>query len=302
MASKSGTIGVNQVSAHTPSQDVEKRSADRRSHQGGKFLAGVFICAALAMACGPVRAADVPSPAFEPSPPAEFHWTGFYIGVNVGGAIDHFAFPYSVNVPRANGFTQGRDGITAGGPLGGIQAGYNYELPFWHLVAGVEIDVEEAGIRGLTRVNGILVSGAPVTATFGSKFNDFGTGRVRLGYAWGRLMPYVTAGFTFATTENYYDVVTPGFASSGTTTSTHSGIFPHVGVGGIGVEYAIAPNFTVKAEYLYEFINARPVMFNPAPASTAEFNTRTMYHIGRIGLNHKFDWLSPPASAVVAKY
>ena len=81
-------------------------------------------------------------------------------------------------------------------------------------------------------------------------------------------MPYVTAGFTFATTETFYDVVAPGFAATGSSTSTRSGIFPHVGVGGIGVEYAIAPNFTVKAEYLYEFINARPVVFNPAAFSS----------------------------------
>ena len=275
-------------------------------HRGEKFLAGLLICVTgYAAAYEPVRAADLPSavsPVFEPPPPAAFSWTGFYAGVNVGGGIDHFAFPYAVNVPGPNGYTQGRDGITAGGPIGGIQAGYNYELPFWHLVAGVEIDVEAAGIVGQTRVNGALGSGLPVSATFGSKFEDFGTGRVRLGYAWGRLMPYVTAGFTFATTETFYDVVAPGFAATGSSTSTRSGIFPHVGVGGIGVEYAIAPNFTVKAEYLYEFINARPVVFNPAASAVILFNTRTMYHIGRVGLNYKFDWLSPPASAIVAKY
>ncbi|HEY8006164.1 MAG TPA: outer membrane beta-barrel protein [Methylocella sp.] len=275
-------------------------------HRGKKFLAGLLICVTgYAAAYEPVRAADLPSavsPVFEPPTPAAFSWTGFYAGVNVGGGIDHFAFPYAVNVPGPNGYTQGRDGITAGGPIGGIQAGYNYELPFWHLVAGVEIDLEAAGIVGQTRVNGALGSGLPVSATFGSKFEDFGTGRVRLGYAWGRLMPYVTAGFTFATTETFYDVVAPGFAATGSSTSTRSGIFPHVGVGGIGVEYAIAPNFTVKAEYLYEFINARPVVFNPAASAVILFNTRTMYHIGRVGLNYKFDWLSPPASAIVAKY
>lgn len=287
------------------SQFVE-RCLHRITHQGGKFLAGLLICAAgYAAAYEPVRAADLPSvmsPVLKPPPPAEFRWTGFYVGLNVGGGIDHFAFPYAINVPGPNGYTQGRDGITAGGPVGGIQAGYNYELPFWHLVAGIEIDVEAAGIEGQTRVNGALGSGLPVAATFGSKFEDFGTGRLRLGYAWGRLMPYVTAGFTFATTETSYDVVAPGFAATGSSTSTRSGIFPHVGVGGIGVEYAIAPNFTVKAEYLYEFINARPVVFNPAASAVILFNTRTMYHIGRVGLNYKFDWFSPPASAVVAKY
>ena len=37
------------------------------------------------------------------------------------------------------------------------------------------------------------------------RFEDFGTARVRLGYAWGRFLPYLTAGFTYATTETYYN-------------------------------------------------------------------------------------------------
>ena len=188
------------------------------------------------------------------------------------------------------------------GPVGGIQAGYNYELPFFHLVAGVEVDLNASGITGKTSPNGILVSGLPVSATFGSDFEYFGTGGLRLGYAWGRFMPYVTAGFTFATTETFYSVASPGFFNTGSSTATRSGVFPHVGVGGIGLEYAIDPHFTVKVEYLYEFINARTVLFNPAPSATIQFNTRTMYHIGRIGLNYKFDWFSPPSDAVVAKY
>jgi outer membrane immunogenic protein len=53
---------------------------------------------------------------------------------------------------------------------------------------------------------------------------------------------------------------------------------------------------------LYDFINARPVVFNQVPGSSIQFNTRTMYHIARIGLNYHFDWLSPPATPIVAKY
>ena len=81
-----------------------------------------------------------------------------------------------------------------------------------------------------------------------------------------------------------------------------AGVPPHVGAVGGGLEYAIAPRFTVKVEYLYDFINARPVVFNPVAGSSIQFNTRTDYHIGRVGLNYKFDWLSPLAAPVVAKY
>ncbi|HET6374429.1 MAG TPA: hypothetical protein VFF88_00120, partial [Methylocella sp.] len=75
-----------------------------------------------------------------------------------------------------------------------------------------------------------------------------------------------------------------------------SGVFPHVGALGIGLEYAVTPNVTMKAEYMYNFINARPVTISPGDGTTVSFGTRTMYHIARIGLNYKFDWLSPPAA------
>ena len=287
-------------------QFVKKASASNLGHLSRSCLAGVLLCIALAAAAVRVCAADLPSktepPVFQPPPPAEFDWTGFDAGIHVGGGIDHFAFPYSIDVPGNWGYTQGRSGITAGGPLGGLQAGYNYALPFFHIVAGFEIDSSVSGIRGQTSVNGMLVNGLPVGATFGSKFEDFGTARVRLGYASGRFLPYLTAGFTYATTQTYYSVATPALFTTGSITETRTGVFPHVGAFGIGLEYAIDQHFTVKAEYLYEFINSRSVLFTPAPGSTINFNTRTMYHVGRVGLNYKFDWLSPPAAPVVAKY
>lgn len=294
------------MSCHTILQFVANASAFIRGFQGGNFLTGIFLCIAFVAAAGPLRAADLPSktasPVFLPTAPAEFSWTGFYVGVHAGAGVDHFAFKFGTSVPAPGGILQGTNGITANGPIGGIQAGFNYELPFFHIVAGVEVDNSLSGIRGQTTINGALLSGAPVTAIIGSKYLDFGTARFRIGYAWGRFLPYFTAGFSYGTIETYYTFSTPGFFSAGASTATRSGVFPHVGALGIGVEYAVAQNFTVKAEYLYDFINARPVSFIPGDGSTITFGTRTMYHIGRIGLNYKFDWFSPPAAPVVAKY
>jgi outer membrane immunogenic protein len=275
-----------------------------RRHHGGSFITGFLLLGVLSAGAGAARASDLPSttqaPVFEPPPP-EFSWTGFYLGVHAGGGVDHFGFPFNILVP-GGGFVEGTNGMTAAGPIGGLQVGFNYELPFFHIVAGVELDNSASGIRGQTTVNATLLSGAPATATFGSKFEDFGTARIRFGYARGRFMPYLTGGFTYGTIETLYSVATPGFFNAGSTTGTRSGVFPHVGAVGGGIEYAIAPNFTVKVEYLYDFINARPVVFNPAAGSSIQFNTRTMYHIARIGLNYHFDWLSRPATSTVAKY
>ena len=281
-----------------------KKASARRRHCGN-FIAGLLFLGALSVGADAARAADLPSttqaPVFEPPSPAEFSWTGFYLGVHAGGGVDHFAFPFAIFAP-GGGFVRGTNGITASGPIGGLQVGFNYELPFFHIVAGIEIDNSWSGVRGETTVNGTLLSGTPATAIFGSKFENFGTARLRLGYAWGRFLPYFTFGFTYGTIETYYSVATPGFFNTGSTTATRSGVFPKVGVLGIGAEYAIAPNFTVKVEYFYDFINARPVVIDAVPGSSIQFNTRTMYHFGRVGLNYHFDWLSPLAAPVVAKY
>ncbi|MGH9675966.1 MAG: hypothetical protein ACRD36_02600, partial [Candidatus Acidiferrum sp.] len=155
-------------------------SAFARRRHGGSFIAGLLLLGVIRAGAGAAHAADLPSktqaPVFEPAPPAGFSWTGIYLGVQAGGGLDHFAFPFGILVP-GGGFFQETSGITASGPIGGLQAGFNYELPFFHIAAGVEIDNSASGIRGQTAVNGTLVSGAPAAAIFGSKFEDFGTSR-----------------------------------------------------------------------------------------------------------------------------
>jgi hypothetical protein len=46
------------------------------------------------------------------------------------------------------------------------------------------------------------------TADFAYKFEDFGTARIRLGFAWGRCLPYLTGGFIYGTIETYYSAAT----------------------------------------------------------------------------------------------
>src|ERR1700730_5238448 len=72
--------------------------------------------------------------------------------------------------------------------------------------------------------------------------------------------------------------------------------FPMLGPSASALKYAIAENFTVNVEYLYDFINGRPAEFNPVPGSSIPFGTRTAYHIARVGLNYHLDWLSPLSS------
>lgn len=275
-----------------------------RAFIGGRRIGILFFCFFFVVSLGPgshrARAADLsanPAPAeYQPAPAAEFSWNGVYVGVNVGGGVDHFGFLYALHSPAPAGFAQGSAGITSLGPVGGLQIGFNYELPlyyvlpFLHIVASIELDDSVAGISGQTTANGLFLdSRVPFSATFASRFDDFGTGRLRLGYAWGRFLPYLTAGFTVGVIQTSYNFSTPAFLNSAESTAVRSGAFPHVGNGGIGIEYALDSHFTVKSEYLYEFINARRTFFSPGDGIGVSFGTRTMYHIIRLGFNYKFD-------------
>lgn len=247
-------------------------------------------------------------PVYAP-PPAPYNWTGFYVGGTAGGGTDHFAFPYYVGFPVApfGGSLSGRSGINSSGPILGLEAGFNYQLPNTlpfglgpNLVLGVEIDDSWSGVRGQTTVNGLLPVGFG-GATFGTKFENFGTARGRIGYAFDRFLPYFTAGFTYGVVNTYYSAWSSApFSLAGSSTAVRSGVVPRVGCVGIGLEYAMTDHLSVKAEYLYEFINARYAQFGSASALVS-FQTRTMYHVARLGLNYKFDWFSPTAP-VIAKY
>jgi outer membrane immunogenic protein len=253
------------------------------------FAVCVFIAAA-----GSAGAADLSnlkeSPVARPAPVPAFSWTGFYVGVNGGYGYDHFAFKYTYH-PLA-GYEQSTSGINSGGIVLGGQIGYNYQLsnlPFiGHAVVGVEAGSDWSGIGGATNVT------TPLAALmFGTKFENFGTVRGRVGYDFDRLLLYFAGGTTYAINDTYYGV--NGVTHS--ITVTRYGFDWDFGIVSIGAEYAITNNFTIRAEYSYDFSGARWEQFSPTSTSAIGFGTRSMYHIVRLGLNYKFD-LFEPASVV----
>jgi outer membrane immunogenic protein len=265
---------------------------------------------ALVASASLASASDLPGSVVRPPPvaavapvaPVAFDWTGFYIGAHGGFGFDHYGFKYAIDVPGA--FFTGTDGIDGFGPVLGLQIGFNYQIPLGALplvnklpgglVLGVEIDNSWTGIHGDTTGSGI----PPTTqglVTFGGRFVNVGTARLRIGYALDRWLLYVTGGFAYGVTKTYYHLRTAtGFEAAGVSTDTRAGVPPYVGSIGVGVEYAIAPNWTVRGEYFYDGINAHYEVFNPVAGSSVGFGTRTMYHIGRIGVNYKFDWAPTP--------
>ena len=231
----------------------------------------------------PSMAADMPLKA----PPATaiaavYNWTGFYIGGHVGygwgrstlADIDNFCLGISncPNPPDRYNF----DGIVGGG-----QAGYNWQTG--NLVFGVEVDFSVSGIDEKTPL-------IRTTLTLATKIDWFGTARLRLGYAADRALFYVTGGLAYANVANSFLDVGCGVPCFLKSSDVKFGWT----VGG-GLEYAFAPNWSVRAEYLFvDLEKNKKLDVSCAPACRFEWENRL--NVARVGLNYKF------GGPVVARY
>src|SRR5947209_8617293 len=150
---------------------------------GTQVLASTVALVALAATVPMAGAADLtrrpppppPAPVYAPVP--YYSWTGFYVGINGGGAWggnSRFDFPGGPS-----------DSVDVSGWLAGGTLGFNYQLG--PVVLGVEGDIDASGIRG---------SNACLGGGFACQIqNDWlGTVRGRIGYAFDRFLPYVTGG------------------------------------------------------------------------------------------------------------
>jgi outer membrane immunogenic protein len=240
---------------------------------------------------------------------AEPHiWSGFYVGANVGygfgdSGIATFA-PASPTAAlfQANAFIPASQRSDVAGFLGGGQIGYNIQLhPL--LVAGVETDIGYANIGG-SFGDAHLFTGL---STSNKRLLEwFGTVRGRVGLlARDDMMIYGTGGFAYGEVAAHGAFGTVGINC----TFVHCavGAYSDVATGfaaGAGVEYAIARNFSLKAEWLYVDLGKQsyPIAaFGGAVAFGVPVNllatSDSAMHVIRTGLNYRLDW--PGAAAPV---
>ena len=140
------------------------------------------------------------------------------------------------------------------------------------------------------------VCGVALGASYDQKMPWFGTVRGRLGYASGSWLAYVTGGYAYARLETTASATAGALTESISSDDTRSGWT----VGG-GFEWGFAPNWSVKAEYLYYDLGDTTVTATSALAPgaiTTSFDNEG--HIARIGLNYRFGWGG--GAPVVARY
>jgi outer membrane immunogenic protein len=247
-------------------------------------------------------AADMPvkAPVYRPAPVAVVAplWNGWYVGGNGGYGWDNrdvtfTGDPTFFGAAIATGFSAASLSPSATGGLGGIQAGYNYQMGPG--VIGVEADFDFASIRGSSTFTDVS-GGFQNTAE--RKVTSLGTVRARAGFLpWNPLLLYVTGGLAYGNTNlNITQTVTPiaggCLAVPGCTSATSSGTTAGWTVGG-GVEWMFAPKWSLKAEYLYVDLGNRSATLTAFPAfgPPGNFYTGTTSfreNIVRGGINYHF--------------
>jgi outer membrane immunogenic protein len=191
------------------------------------FLVGVALFGAV---MGSAHAADQSVPrgpsSYYPNTyyPTSIDWTGFYVGLQGGGAFGsaRWTDPFSgvADDPKPTSF------------VGGGQIGVNWMRDSF--LVGVEWDFTG------TQLDNSVADSLRFVHEVRTDWLSLVTGRV--GYAVNRYLAYVKGGFAFGDERNIVTSPNRGSADSGMTTQYGWTV-------GGGIEYAISPNWSAKVEY-----------------------------------------------------
>ena len=222
-----------------------------------KIIQAGFAVAALSLMPLAAQAADLnrgsyKAPAYTAL--SYVNWTGLYLGINGGYGFG------KANINNVFGSTG--DFNVRGAVVGGT-VGYNYQTGVW--VWGLEGDLDYSNIKGSTST--ACVPDCTVSNTW------LGTARARIGYAgWGNWLPFLTGGAAFGNVKTELGGITDSRTKIGWTA-------------GLGVEYALLTNWSVKGEYLYTDLGTATC---PAGTCAVETTTKFKTNLVRLGVNYRF--------------
>lgn len=213
--------------------------------------------------------------------PASYDWSGFYAGVSAGHDWSRNGNDYALDasgVSYTSSYRQRLEGF-----LGGVYAGYNHDFGNG-FVAGVDADLNIADSSGGPDTFSVYRANASdyLNATLKSKQSWSGALRGRIGYAYGRYLPYVAAGVAVAGYEHEASFANGWLA---TARDPVSGSKTHTGFTiGTGIEHAVTDKAIVRAEYRYSD-------YGSADFSAAGLDRKVTIdssHDLRFGLSYKF--------------
>ena len=238
-------------------------------------------------------------------PPAAccFTWTGFYFGVNGGGAwTDSQTIRFIGTDTGTGGFgSEIADGTTPGQArldwspsfTGGAQLGYNVQ--FGSAVAGIEADLQWLNAYA----NFSAISTNPlrptITTSADREMSMLATLRARFGMTfWERSLLYVTGGLATGDTTLRISSSCPGCNPLRDVNSS-SATTPVGWAFGAGYEVALTRWLMLKAEYLrYDLGENRTTVTYDYPGNTSAMTgkVRDDGNIVRVGVNFRLDPLA----------
>jgi outer membrane immunogenic protein len=220
------------------------------------------------------------APVFAADRTAPYDWTGCYIGASGGGVLW-----------EKTTLTGGAGGVTINGiPLsvqteptgfiGGGQVGCDYQAPSNWLI-GIQGDFNGTNARDRKTSLPPLVS-----ETVDTKIDWFASATARLGYAYGPWLIYGKGGAAWVKDklrDSGFTLFT-NFDFSGTSTTNGW-------TTGAGVEYALAPSWSMSLEYDYYSFGTKKVtlsgLSNGAPSGEA-VSLKQNFSVVKLGLNYHF--------------
>ena len=247
--------------------------------------AGILSIAGLT---GAASAADLPARVYTKAPAISaplYDWSGFYAGLNGGGASSHncWTLTNSRGNPVPSAPSEGCHDAT-GGVVGG-QIGYRFQMASW--VFGVEAQGDWADLKG---------SNTSATGTFGhlpflnqTKIDAIGLFTGQVGYAWNNVLWYAKGGAA-VTHDTYNGVVQfpvgafpAGFAFDQASETRWGGVV------GTGVEFGIAPGWSVAAEYDHLFMGSSSQnLINTAGGFDRTDSVKQDVDMGTVRVNYTF--------------
>jgi iron complex outermembrane receptor protein len=230
--------------------------------------------------------------------PAEWSWTGLYVGGNVGygwGSAESYATfldpaqtPIYGNAPSAR-----LNDVNVGG-----QAGRNWTAG--RVVAGIEGDFDYTSQRGQLMTTcpgsvcnpGLAPPDAGTAAALDYRFGWIASLRGRFGTTLTpTALAYVTAGVPFAQIKTSGSVRTSDHVGNVVSTAFSKETYRTGWAVGAGLEARLFGNWSGKVEYLHMDFGAFRATPMPAPDTTVflDADTRIKSDMVRIGVNYRFN-------------
>jgi len=212
-----------------------------------------------------------------------YNWAGFYIGGQLGGLWSTTGLSRVGPDPGgAINYSVNNASVAAGG-FAGVQG------QFGQFVLGLEGGYATgfSGTTFATPSTNIFDPGGTGTATVKGG-RDVRTIGARAGYAINNWLPYLSGGY--ASGRFGFDAISTGGVGPESASARLDGYYV-----GVGLDYAIVPNWIVGGEYRHYEFESKTVTASPSPflfdPETVNIGGRGDTFMGR--LSYKFNSVSP---------